>query len=197
MNTSRTGGYLSPITPNPFPKRLNLTQFIQTVLAGITGLPGQLVRPEWQIAPPKQPDILTNWLAFKVVEGEAVAYSYVGMDAEGNTTSERQVSLHVTCSFYGPDAFENAAILRDGFQIQQNLTALREAKMGFTEAKRTIHLPDLVNERFVNRVIMEVVLQKCDQRSYPIVSLVSAAGTIHTVLGNETYLYDWAVPEET
>ena len=67
-NNSATGGYLLPTGTNPYPSTLTFLQFMNTVMAGISGLPSALVRPRWQPNPPVQPDIDTDWLAFGVLD---------------------------------------------------------------------------------------------------------------------------------
>lgn len=191
MNNSASGGYVQPIQTQPLPKQLTLNQFIQTVLVGVSALPGESIRPKWQVAPAKQPDLGTNWAAFGVNIVNSDIYSFVGMNKDGADISQRQEGLEVGCSFYGPDALEIASLVRDGFQIQQNLEALRAANMGFVECGPMMHLPELVNERFINRIEMGVFLRRQVQRVYPILSILSASGAIHTVLGDEPYLIDW------
>lgn len=196
-NTSATGGYLLPSSTTPLPGGLNLSQFIQTVLVGISGLTGTLVRPRWQINPPKQPNIEVNWLAYAVLQYQPNDNAYVWIDEDENTVSQRHEELKIPCAFYGPDAAEYAGIVRDGFQIQQNLEALTLANMGYISTGQMIHVPDLVNERWVERIEMEVNLRREIQRVYPILPLVSARGTIHTVLGDDDYSFEWQTPEET
>lgn len=198
MSTSATGGYLQPVGKPVLPKNLNLGQFIQTVLVGISNLPGPLVRPKWQPNPPKNPDIEINWMGFGVTALRPDANGYTGMNGAGATTSQRHEAIEVGCVIYGPDALETADLIRDGFQIQQNLEALRSGNMGFVETGPALHNPELINERFINRVDMSVFLRREIQRTYPIVSVQSASGVIHTVIGDEQYLLDWtATNEET
>lgn len=191
MKTSQTGGYILPSETTPIPRHLNLTQFIQTVLVGISGIDGTLVRPKWQTEPLKQPPLETNWLAFGVGVGKPDANAYTGQKPDGTTTSQRHEELEVSLTFYGPEAMEYAGLVRDGFQIQQNLDGLRSANMGFVETTLARHIPDLVNERFLNRVESSVILRREVQRLYPITSFVTASGTVHTVLGDEEYLFNW------
>lgn len=191
-NNSSTGGYLNPVTQG-LPGGLTITQFIQSVLVGLSALKGSLIRPKWQVNEPEQPDIEVNWLAFAISSDTPDANAYVAVDQDGNNTTQRQELLEIQCSFYGPDALENATIVRDGFQIQQNLEGLSLANMGFAATDQAIHTPELINERFFNRYDMNIFLRRQIQRVYPILTLVSASGIIHTVTGNEEYLIDWSV----
>lgn len=184
--------YILPAQPLPFPGGLNLTQFIQAVLVGISGIDGTLVRPQWQVEPPKSPDILVNWMAFGISVASPNANLYIETDNAGVTRTQRMETLEIASSIYGPDALEIAALITDGFQIPNNLEGLRSAKMGFIEVSPTRRVPDLVNERFVDRIQMSIFLTREIQRVYPILSILSANGTIHTVIGNEEYLLDWS-----
>lgn len=190
-NTSLTGGYLKPLPQAEFPKKLDLVQFIQTVLTGLSELEGTLVRPKWQYEPPKQPDGLINWLSFGITVSTPNANAFVGIDQFNKTIMQRHEKLEIACSFFGPNAFNISQLVRDGFQIQQNLDGLRSANMGFTETTPAMHLPELINERWVNRYDMNIFLQREVQSEYPISSFLSARGVIHTVLGNEPYLLAW------
>ena len=183
--------YIRPITSPPLPGNLSLTQFIQTLLVGVSGFDVSLVRPSWQRFPPKQPDIDVDWMAFAIIMSAPNIYAYTDLDKNQNYITQRHQDLKLTCSVYGPNAMDNASLIQDGLQLGPNLSALTLANMGFVSTGEANHIPDLVNERWVERVIMDVFLRREIQRVYPVLSFVSANGIIHTTLENETYLKDW------
>lgn len=193
-NTSATGGYLLPTSSTALPGGLTLTQFIQTILVGISGLTNTLVRPRWQVNPPKQPDIGVNWLAFGLMIFAPNANAYVDMDSEGNQISQRHQDIRILCGFYGPDANEYASIVTDGFQIQQNLEALTLAGMGYVSTGPMISVPDLINERWFNRVEMEVNLRREISRIYPVLPILGAVGTINSE-GSDIFESEWEAGE--
>lgn len=193
QNNSTTGGYLKPAPQAPLPPNLDIVQFIQQVLVGISSLPGTLVRPKWQTEPLKNPDVGVNWLAFGVQSNSPDANAFTQSNSDGSYEMQRHEKLEISCSFYGPQAAENAAVVRDGFQIQQNLANLTAAKMGYTEVGPAQHIPDLVNERWINRVEMTVYLTRMIQRVYPILTFVSVSGVITTENqgdDNQTFTFD-------
>src|SRR4051812_9766277 len=55
-NDSSTGGYLSPVVASSALQDAALDALLQQMVAGITGLPGNMVRPRWQPVTPKQPE---------------------------------------------------------------------------------------------------------------------------------------------
>lgn len=198
-NNSATGGYLVPSGNGQIPGGLSLNQFIQSVLVGISGLDKKLVRPDWQVAPPSQPDISINWLAFGIQITNPDTFAYTTLNPDGSSSLQRQQQIEVKCQFYGPDATEMSSIVQDGFQITQNLEALRSADMGFGYSTEGINIPDLVNERWVPRVVMSVFLRRQIERTYPVLGLLSTKGTIHTELKDGDVEYDlpFSVEEPT
>src|SRR5690606_4618571 len=112
---------------------------------GISGLNGTLVRAKFQKNPPPQPsDIDTNWIGFSLNTITQDGNAYVGMDEDDVMNLQRQELIEVQCSIYGALASETAGKLSDGFQIQQNLEALRLAKMGYVGIGPQILGPDLI-----------------------------------------------------
>lgn len=194
-NTSASGGYLVPSSNGTLPGGRTITQFIHDILMGISGLNPTLVRPRWQVKPPNQPDIDVNWLAFGVNVLTPDANAWVGINNDGASTLIRYEQLEVQCSFYGPDANELSGVVRDGFQIQQNLEAMRAAKIGFAYCNEARPIPDLVNERWVSRTEMSVFLRRERQRVYPVLEVLSAEGTIRTVVDGEELVTPWSTEE--
>lgn len=188
--------YILPTSTAQLPGSLTLEQFIQTVLVGLSGLAGPFVRPTWQPNPPKMPDNDVNWLAFGITSNTPDANAYVGVKADGSNDFQRHELLDIDCAFYGPLALANASLVRDGFQIQQNLEAMRAADMGFAACEQAIHLPELINERWFNRYQMKILLRRQIRRVYPVLTLLSANGTIHSMTSGDEYSSEWQTPEE-
>lgn len=196
-NTSATGGYLRPTSSSPLPGGLSLEDFIQSVIVGVTGYAGPLVRPKWQQNPPKNPDVGTDWIAFGVQINSPDANAYTGLDSDGNDLLLRMEKLQVQVAFYGPNGQENSAVFRDAFQVQQNLEALRAANMGFNGVTDAIRGPDLLNQRWVDRWETVLTLVRTVQRVYPVLSFASAKGSIHTVIDNNDLTLQWETEEPT
>lgn len=127
--------------------------------------------------------------------GSAVKLSGVTLTGGGVqvNTMQRHEELEIQCSFYGPDCEEISSIVRDGFQITQNLEALRSVNMGFKGTDKAMQVPDLVNERWIDRFIMNVYLRREILRSYQILPLASASGIITGNLSQGTKTVPWSV----
>lgn len=186
--------YIGPSSTVPLPSNFTLTQFIQTVFVGISELPGPMVRPAWQVEPPKQPDLPVDWMAIGIANLSPDTYGYVGVTAGGSTISQRQEILEIQCSIYGPNALDTYGLIRDGFQIPQNLQALTSANMGYKEMNPGRRVPELVNERWINKIVTSVFIARQIQRTYPILTLVSASGIIYVPDISADYLLDWETP---
>ena len=179
-NTSASGGYLAPIGTQ-LAEDTDLDSLIQPMIAGITGLAGNLVRPKWQAVPPAQPDRTITWCAFGVSVTEADTYPTLvhdGCDANGlgTTTEFRTEYLEMMASFYGPSCRAAAATLRDGLGISQNREALRASGLAFVQVERMTRVPDLQNTQFVNRVDIVVRFRRVVIRTYGIENVLSAQG---------------------
>jgi hypothetical protein len=186
-----TTGYVKPETLKQFPKGLTLPQFLQTLIVGLSGLDGTLVRPKWQVEPAESPDIEIQWISFGLVKTTPDANAYVGVAEDGSNVFQRHEGLELGLTIFGPEGAALAGLIRDGFFIYQNLEALRSANMGFTKTGPALVVPELVNERRLNKVEMSVFLRREIQRVYPVLTLVSANGQIHSFVGDEAYLLNF------
>ena len=181
--TSAKAGIILPTPTTPAlitaPPNLTLIQFIQTLLVGLSGINGTLVRPEWQPEELKQPDIGIDWVAFGIKTNSPDANAYQQVN-DGTVSLGRQETLTIGLLVYGPNAMNSIALIRDGFEIPQNLASLKRADMGYVDITDAQHMPDLINERWFDRYVCDVILHRYIRRTYPILDFVSVSGTVYT-----------------
>jgi len=200
-NDSSTGGYLLPSTPTvqnpPILEDAVFDTFIQNLVVGITGLPGNLIFPRWQVTPPNLPSITTNWAAIGVQEEQADTFVYeahnpvtpgapfppapnppVTPPANGYDVQIYHEVVTILCSFYGPNARSYAKLLRDGLAVAQNREVLQLAGMGLVSVGKVLAVPSIVNTQWYYRVDLPVVIRREIVRNYPILNIVSSQITI-------------------
>jgi len=179
MNDSSTGGYLVPQASPAPPEGQALTRFIQQVFVNITGLDGTLIRPRWQPEPPNIPPFGTDWMAFGIVRRSADVFATVIHDGVAETdTVNRQELLEILCTFYGPDADNFASLLREGFSVSQNREVMQLNNFGLVEVGEALPVPELIKDRWTYRLDMRVVFRRLIERTYPVLNVLSAAGTL-------------------
>ncbi|MDE1905295.1 MAG: hypothetical protein KGH75_02435 [Rhodospirillales bacterium] len=179
-NDSSTGGFLPPAgSPAPV-EDLALDAVVQQLVVGITGLPGNLVRPRWQPTVPKQPEASTNWCAIGVLEIEPDNAPAIIHQAAGNGADllRRDERVTVLASFYGPAGMANAALLRDGLYLAQNNDFLSSNGIGLVDTTSIVPAPELVNQQWIRRWDMRVRFYRVILRSYPVLNLLHAQATI-------------------
>lgn len=182
-NTSATGGYLAA-TSGPL-TNVQIEDALHDLVAGITGLAGDLVRPRWQETPPKQPARDVNWCSIGVADrnsagAPAVQHSDVNGGMDTVTTWE---SLDVVASFYGPDAAELAGILRDGLSVEQNRAALRAAGLALGGVGVLRSVPELVNNAWIKRVDLDLEIRNETRRTYAVLNILCGPATIESDTG--------------
>ena len=180
-NTSATGGYIQPASTAAPVADLDLDLVVQALVVGVTGLPGDRVRPRWQPTQPRMPDITVDWCAVGVtVTDTERGAAYVTHDGSGDGHDDlvRHEQLEVLASLYGPSAARNAALLRDGLQIAQNRAALDAQGMAFVEAGPVRTVPELVNEQWLRRCDVSLTLRRVVRREYPVLNILSAPVSI-------------------
>lgn len=178
INNSATGGPLLPAAaPAPLEGQA-LNRFLQQWLVGVGNLPPKLTFPRWQAEPPDIPQNATAWQAFGITARRADTFPAESFDADTGTTLLRNEELDLLCSFYDTgtngEADANAAFLRDGLLIPQNLEPLFIRGMGLVDVGPLVALPTLVKLRWLYRVDMRVTVRRMVERVYPVLTVLSA-----------------------
>ncbi len=192
-NSSASGGYLTP-TVNTNLYDAAFEDFIQGVIAGITGYPNDLVRPQGQPVPPQQPPLTTDWCSFHPYEERDLnvrGQTYHDPTGDGSDVFSRTVQNRILVSFYGPNAWFYAGAFCDGLCIAQNRYELQAASMGVIHigSRRSFH--ELINEKWLERVDIDWVINREIQKVYPVLNLLSAHGTIRGNAGEKTISTDF------
>ncbi|UCL89316.1 LIC_12616 family protein [Pseudomonas sp. HS-18] len=180
-NTSASGGYLTPAgTPTPADDALE--DILQPMVAGITGLPGKMVRPRWQPGNPKQPEPSVDWCAIGVMHTKQDANPAIEHDSAGDGADQyqRHQDVILLATFYGPNAQAYGQLLSDGMYVPQNSEALRAQNLAFVEAGDLIAAPDLLNQQWVRRYDLRIRLRRKIERTYPVLNILSADTTVIT-----------------
>lgn len=152
----------------------------QKAIVGMTGLPGNMVRPRWQPTPPKQPEPATNWCAFGVMiraPWDVPAIEHIGT-GNGSDVLRRHEEIDILCTFYGPNAQRFAMLLRDGLVIPQNIEELKSQSLYLVGAGDLRAAPELINQQWVKRYDIGVAFRRQIVRTYAIENLLSADPTL-------------------
>jgi hypothetical protein len=175
-NTSATGGYLSPSVTTPPLEDDALDAEFQKAVAGITGLEGAMVRPRWQPGNPKQPEATTDWCAIGIATQTPDATPHIQHSGagDGKDTLKRHEAIKVLCTFYGPNSKRNAATMRDGIQMPQNLDLLALVNIGLTNVGEIQAVPELVNQQWIKRYDLPLFFSRQIVRDYSVLNILSA-----------------------
>lgn len=187
-NDSTALGYLLPT--DTIANDDGLEDLIHDILAGITGLAGDLVRPRWQqgTKPPALPDADVTWCAAGIVgditsDGDADIEHDADADAGlGADDVTRWEDIPILASFYGPAAMATAARLRDGLKLPQNREPMwiNAGMVLGNVSDRLTNLPELRNAQWVHRYDLSLMFRRAVTRTYTVRNLVEASGTIQT-----------------
>ena len=178
---SASGGYLVPVSPLPIDDE-ELGRRLSNLVSGVTGIPGNLVRPRWQKNPAPIPSESTNWAAVGVV-------SYPSMkgtprlehhpEQEGYSVARDDGSVHVLASFYGPNCSALARLCRTGLWVNQNWEQLAPLGLTLADVGDATVTAELVNETWLRRADLPIFLAQTIERTYAILNVLSADGVIH------------------
>jgi hypothetical protein len=182
-NDSSTGGFLAPSSTGGDLNDAALQDFLQTIVVGITALPGDLVRPRWQAEPPNIPDIGVSWAAIGPGRRERESFSARRTTDTGQIVV-RNRTIEILCSFYGPAAETNGELLAMGFELPQNREALTWANGAWTGfnlvggVSGPVIAPALLKGKWYYRVDYSFVVRQQQKYTYTILTVEKAAGTL-------------------
>jgi hypothetical protein len=187
MSDSSTGGYLLPLA-DPAPLEGEpLNDFLQGWIVGITGLPGDMVRPRLQAEPPNIPSAGTAWAAIGTQVRPADEFPYVVHNPHANgglgqDELHQHEDIEILCSFYDlstngqADAY--AALLRQGTAIDQNLEPLILNGMGLVACGAPVPLPSKLKTRWLYRVDITVTIKREIIRFYQVQNVIALDATL-------------------
>lgn len=188
-NNSGTVGYLAPTSALPlFGDALN--DVFQGVLQGVTGVPGNLIRPRWQPDPPNQPDFGVDWIAFGITLTRDDVFPYSGHDGTKDVdVLERDQTLTILHSFYGPHGDYIAGLYNAGIQVEQNRDALTAVGIKLVECQEVTTLPALLKEKWVKRYDCRTVFRRRLKWMYPVLTVVANTDPTEELgINNEHYI---------
>lgn len=183
MNTSQTGGPLTPLTAPLLGQ--GLARLFQQLIVGVTGLDGTLVRPRWQAEPANIPQFGVAWCAVGIQKREAQGFAWQTPDTPtGQLSLSRQEELTLLCSFYdngvGQAADQYALSLRDGLQLGQNREVFFGTGIDFINAGELRALPSLLKERWLYRVDIPLYFRRTMTWTYAITTLTGANAVVES-----------------
>jgi hypothetical protein len=176
-NDSSTGGYLSPTSTGGDRNDQALNRFLQQVVVGIVGLPGNMVFPRWQDEPPNVPDHGVNWASIGRSSRKRDGFSatiHNPNDNEGNGSSTvvRNQIIQVLCSFYGPNAEANSELLAMGLEVRQNREVMQLAGYNLIGgAGDSVIAPAKIKNRWTYRVDIPFAVRAQQKYTYPVLNV--------------------------
>lgn len=173
---SSAAGYLRSDTAPLYDK--DLEDIFQRVVVGVTGLPGQLVRPRYQPDPPTMPGFDVDWASLGVAVQDDMWDAFRVTNPDGSYTVEGQETILVTVSFSGPNHSAFARAWRDGLRIGQNRDDLTAQKIAFHSFAETAVLPALLKEQWVKRSEVRGTFHRWAVRHYPVLTIQAADADI-------------------
>lgn len=186
-NTSATGGYIQPLQDDTPLADNDLDAVFQRAVVGMTGLPGEYVRPRWQGVTPVVPERNIDWCSIAVErieedDGPAIVHLSPG---EGSDQYVRHEEIYFGATFYGPLAQRNALKLRDGLAIPQNLELLQADGVAFVRCEPLRSIPELFNQQWVKRYDLRCQFRRKVTREYPILNLLASEVKVYKDEGGD------------
>jgi hypothetical protein len=174
MADSSTGGFLVPVTPIETAEAFE--DVLHDFIAGLTGLPGDMVRPKWQGKSSGQPATGVDWCAFGIQEegGDTIGGERHFGEGEGHNVASAHEPFSVLVSFYGRNSRAAARKLRLGLAVAQNREYLYRHELAFVEAGPNTHVPEIAGELWMDRWDIRLVFRRRVAAKYAILNIVKA-----------------------
>lgn len=179
-----------------------LFDFFHDLIAGITGMAGNVIIPRWQPEAPNIPDFNSSWCAFGITDYDADVFAaelhipnrldvnfildQSRLDSAVMNELRRHEKVNCLASFYGPNAIYLARLLRDGLQVSQNQEMLSMNSMGLVESGNVTLVPSLVKERWLRRADLPFTIRRQVVRRYPVLDLLHSGIVLNTERITET-----------
>ena len=185
-NNSATGGYLLPLQASPPLEDAELEAVFQGYIAGVSGLPSNLVRTRWPAAGAEPPAPDQTWCLMDIRSQAADAAPAVTHDPAGEGTDSlvRHESIEVLCSMIGPRARARAAARRLGRAAEPR----SPAGAGHGGDRRGAHpgRHEQVNQQWIRQYDISLRFARRVKRVYPVLNLLSAPVTTHAASVSST-----------
>lgn len=161
-------------------------------MAAVTGLPLEKVRRRWTPKPGTRPAVSDDWVAVGAESIETHGTpdqldrkGAIGKPESGDVIRISHQTLHCVASFYGPNAPFKADLFRESAQVFQNAGALgSELKLQAMDAMAQ-HVPDLLNEQWVDRYDVRFSLGRAVRRVFGVRD-IAAPGEI--IIKTDTHI---------
>lgn len=201
-NTSATEGFL-PLSP--VPGQTAIEDVFHDLIAGVTGLHSDMVRPRWQPEPPREPKPTEDWCAFGIIGYEPQNFPEIrhhgegeGKDAQGLCPARTQgasggaaprdgydemvdhETLTVLASFYGPRHLDLARLMRRGVHVPQNRKLLRPAGLVFVKAGSIVPVPALVAMQWRARADLPLIFRLETRSAFSSLNLLQTGGSVRS-----------------
>lgn len=188
MNTSATGGFLTPLsTLAPPIEGQDLNRFLQPAIVALTGLPATLVVPGNQLEPPNVPAAGEAWCMFFYARIDADHLPFIGRGLDDTGAGYAQLQRHellaVKCDFFdlGTNglAAKYAALLRDNLAIPQNKEFLLKENFNLKGVGSIEVLPVIFKQRWQYRERFTFYLKRNATRDYAVLNVASGQFTFY------------------
>jgi hypothetical protein len=175
MNTSATGGYLAE-SPG-VAGREAIENGIHDMLAGLTGLAPEKVRPAFQGEPLAAPSPREDWCAFYVRDAAATNHPEARHIPAGDGRDEivDWIGKEIRVYFYGPACEEYAGMVRRGLQNEQNLYTFRQSGLAVRSVGNVAQMPEQVNGKWMRRCDLVINATFEAVGRYPVLNVLGLA----------------------